>query len=122
MAKLQDRQITLDGVTYSLRYSVKATIALQEAWGAESIQAAEGRLAEAMKPGAAVDIADFVTIIWAGMRTHHPEMTPEQVLDLLDDGGLEGLERNMREAVEAGSAPAPDPHPGHGRAARRPSR
>lgn len=96
MAESQDRQISLAGHTLTIRYSLKATLALKDAWGLASDNEIEARM---QSPG----LDDFVTILWAGLRTHHPDVTREDVLDWADDAGLDGIQQAMGDAIDGAS-------------------
>lgn len=62
------------------------------------------------KPGA--KISDFVDILWASFRTHHPELSREEVLALVDDGGLDGLAKSAQEVISAAMPPPNAGKPG----------
>lgn len=81
---LQDIPIELAGQNYTLRFGMIAIVTLSEAWKVSEAEV-EGRMAKA-------GLKDLVTIIWAGLQTHHPELTERQVLGWLDDGGVDALE------------------------------
>ena len=91
----QDQQVTLAGKTWTLRYSVKAMLALKDAWQLKS----DGEIAARLEQSKSMD--DFITTIWAGMRTHHPEMSRDDVLVLLDDSGLELVKQTADNAIAA---------------------
>lgn len=98
---LQDVPIEIGGRSYLLRYSIKATLALKDRWKCESDREVQARMAKAT-------MEEFVDIFWAGLRTHHPEVTPEQVLDLLDDAGADGMTSAVTQALNAAAPPEPD--------------
>lgn len=97
MSELQDRQITLGGQTYTVRFSIRAMLALKQRWGLEKESDVERRMK-------AAGMEDFIVILWAGLQTHHPELTEAQVLGWMDDGGLDGIVA-IQEAVEAAAPP-----------------
>lgn len=80
---LQDKQATFKGKAYTFRFSFLAVAALKEAWGiawhddAEVISRALG--------GA---ITDVPVMLWALTRSHHPDLTREEIAKLCDDEGL----------------------------------
>lgn len=119
MVDSQDRQITLAGQSYTLRFSVRATLALKDSWGIPDGKAGEQEIERRMK---AATLGDFVTIIWAGLRTHHPELTEDQVLGWLDDGGLDGLQAAMQDAIEGGTPRAKPARPRTGQRTKTPAR
>lgn len=110
MAKpsLQDVGVTIGGRSLTLRYSIRATLALKERWGLEHDREVQARMA---KPS----MSDFIDIFWAGLRTHHPEITPDDVLGILDDAGADGMADAVAQALEA-AAPPEQPRPGEGQA------
>jgi len=115
MAESQDRQITLAGQSYTLRYSVRATLALKDKWGLGDDKASEKEIERRM---AQASLSDFVTIIWAGLRTHHPELSEDQVLGWLDDGGLDGLKVAMQDTIDAAAPRARPKRPPTGQGTR----
>lgn len=106
MANLQDVPIELGGRSLTLRFSIKATLALKEKWGLEHEREVQAKMARA-------SMAEFIDIVWAGLRTHHPEVTHEQVVDLLDDAGADGMQSAVERALSAAAAP---PSPSDGQA------
>lgn len=99
MSGLGDRQVSLGGETFTLRYSFRAFGALQEHWQLATIDAVIGRLTSG-----AMGTDDLVGVIWAGLRTHHAGVSKEQVLDALDAigiGGLPALVQDLQAAILA---------------------
>lgn len=94
MARLPDRQIEIGGKVYTLRFSLKAMAALQEHFGLASLAG----LQEAM---ARLGAADVAGVIWAGLRTHHPEVTRDMAMDMADDLGLDGAMQVLNEGLAA---------------------
>ncbi|MEG1028598.1 MAG: hypothetical protein RSE34_00780 [Brevundimonas sp.] len=103
----QDSVITLGGQNYTIRFSIKATLFLQEQWGLENEREVQARMAKAT-------MQDFIDIVWAGMQRHHPELTRDQIVDILDDSGAEGLQGAVTELLDASAAPAPKGPPAEG--------
>lgn len=99
--QLQDVQIELGGRSLTLRYSIKATLALKERWGLENDREVQAKMAKA-------SMGEFIDIVWAGLRTHHPEISHDDVMTYLDDAGADGLTDMVTSALEASSAPADD--------------
>jgi hypothetical protein len=114
MANLQDRQITAAGQTYTIRFGLKAILALQDEWGLEDEKAVEARL------GAATN-RDFPTILWAALRTHHPELTPDAVLGWLDDAGIDGMQQVAEQLESAVEVAQPKARPPGGQRTRAPA-
>lgn len=94
----QDQKFEINGKVYTLRFSIKAMAVLQDHYGVKSIQEVGKRMSDQSSLG----IPDFVAIMWAGLQRHHPEMTKESVLDLLDDLGMESMQGILGDAVYAG--------------------
>lgn len=103
----QDSVITLGGQNFTIRFSIKATLFLQEHWGLENERQVQARMASAT-------MQDFIDIVWAGLQRHHPELTRDQVVDLLDDSGTEGLQTAVSDLMGASAAPAPKSPPEEG--------
>lgn len=98
-SQLQDVQIELGGRSLTLRFSVKATLALKERWGLETDREVQAKMAKA-------SMSEFIDIVWAGLRTHHPEISHDDVMTFLDDAGADGLTDMVTRALEASSVPA----------------
>lgn len=96
---LADRQIEALGQTWTLRFSLKAFQALEEHFEASSLEAVSERLEGDVK------VADLVAVLWAGFRSHHPETTPDQALDILDELGIGRATEIIRDGFAA-SVPA----------------
>lgn len=108
-----DIQFELDGKTRTLRFSAKALAALQDEWGMENLDQVAVKLAQLESNG--LTVKDAAAMLWAGFRTHHPEVTVDQAFDLLDDMGLANFEALLGQAIQAaaseggGTAPANPP-------------
>lgn len=98
-SQLQDVQIELGGRSLTLRFSIKATLALKERWGLENDREVQAKMAKA-------SMSEFIDIVWAGLRTHHPEISHDDVMTFLDDAGADGLTDMVTRALEASSVPA----------------
>lgn len=107
MKQTQDTTVTLGGQNFTLRFSIKATIFLQELWGLANEREVQARMAKAT-------MQDFIDIVWAGLQRHHPDMSRAQVVDVLDDSGAEGLQGAVTELLDASAAPAPKGPPAEG--------
>jgi len=82
MARAADRQIVALGRSWTLRFSLKALGALQEHFGLETLDGLQAAMAR-------LSAADVAAILWAGLRSHHPEVTQQQALDMADEIGLD---------------------------------
>lgn len=96
----QDKQITLGGKSLTLRFSARAVLALQDLWGLESEDEVMARLKTPKSK-----ISDFVDLVWASLRTHHPEVSREEVLAMVDDSGLDGLAASAKDLIAASMPP-----------------
>ncbi|MGH9594334.1 MAG: GTA-gp10 family protein [Bryobacteraceae bacterium] len=96
-----DIQFDLDGRPYTLRFSAKALAALQDYWQLENLSAVNAKLLEIDNGGLAV--ADLAALLWAGLRTHHPDVTIEKADDLLDSIGIANFERLLGAAISGAS-------------------
>lgn len=99
---LQDVNVPIGGRSFTLRFSVRATLFLKKLWGLEDDREVQARLAKTQ------DMDGFIDIFWAGLQTHHREMSRDDVLDVLDAAGPDGLASAVTDALAA-SAPPPDP-------------
>jgi len=103
LALAADRQISVGEKSYTLRFSVRAMAALQEHFGLHNLNDTAAKVYGLAKSGASLD--DLVALLWAGLRTHHPAMSKQNVLDLVDDLGVDGLQLAI---IEGLAAAAPD--------------
>jgi hypothetical protein len=104
MAKInqsQDRQFTVGDTTLVLRFSVKALLHIKDLWQLELDEQIEERLSR----GQMKDITEF---LWAASLKHHPEMTYDQILEVLDDAGGP-LIKDMVMSLFQASSPPPNP-------------
>lgn len=102
---LADKQVTFGDKTFTVRFSVKAMAAMQDHFGLTSITEVGARLSDFN----ALGIDDLIGVLWAALRTHHPDVTKDMVLDLMDEVGIEGLQSTMQGAYESlGAASAPE--------------
>lgn len=110
----QDRTISLGGRNLVIRFSVRAVMALRDAWKVvDDPDEVEGALTADQKVYERLGkntFDDFPTILWAATRTHHPELTLEDVISLLDEAGIEGL-TELGDAMRASTPPEQKPHP-----------
>jgi hypothetical protein len=113
---LADRQIAVGGTTYTLRFSVRAMGALQDHFGLKSLNQVGQRL---QQMGDDMGVEDLAAVLWAGLRSHHPDTTKDDALGILDDAGLNGLDDIIGEAFQAA---APDDVGGDGAAPDRPTK
>lgn len=94
---LQDRPLTLAGQTFTIRVGVKAWLALQDKWDLDE-EAARNRV----KTG---KLRDLPAIIWAVLRSHHPQVSEEDVLTLLDDAGVDGIVDGVQKLLRDSDPP-----------------
>lgn len=99
--KSRDRQIKIGGKPYKIVFGYRASLALQDHWGLETDEALFERLQKPQQK-----MRDFRDILWAALRTHHPEITVEDVTDMLDKEGVAGLAQSVQEAIAAAQPPA----------------
>jgi hypothetical protein len=95
-----DRTLVVGGRSYTLRFSIRAMAALQDHYDLQSLDAVGKKLQDT----ANISIDDMVAIMWAGLRTHHRDTTMEDALDILDELGMEGMQKTLGEAM-AGAMP-----------------
>lgn len=127
MAQKSSRFATLKigDATYQVVFSILAIVALRDHWGLESDDQVllkldkMGRDLSTTSGQAKIDFRAVGDLLWAGLRRHHPDVTPDQCLSMLDDAGLEGLPNIMSTILSTLSAAAP---PEGARQARPPKR
>jgi hypothetical protein len=111
-----DVQIEAGGQPYTLRFSAKALAAMQDHWGLKNLDEVGTKLGS-LETGEAT-LADYTAILWSALRTHHPEVTIDGALDLLDEMGIDGFMDALSDTLSAGStegggdASADPPRPG----------
>ncbi|AGH31364.1 hypothetical protein TVVG_00015 [Tetraselmis viridis virus SI1] len=91
-ASSRDKQITIDGNTWTLRMSIKAVLRLKDHWGLKSDDEVVRRL---NKPG----ITDVADLVWAGLSTHHPDVPHEKVIEAIDNEGLGSVADSVNKAI-----------------------
>lgn len=96
-----DIQFEVEGRKLTMRFSFRASAALQDHWGLDNIQQAMDKIAE-METGGLV-LADYTAMLWAGLRTHNSEVTMEEALDILDYMGLQNFILLISKAVSGAS-------------------
>lgn len=103
----QDRQTTIAGQAFTLRFSTKAIRALRDLWSLSTDGEVLGRV-EVQSSDVDVDFA--ADMVWAALRTHHKDVPRDTVTDLLDDHGISGLPGLVNILIETlqGSMPPPD--------------
>jgi hypothetical protein len=89
-------------LTYTLRYGVRAMAALQDHYKLASFDEVGQRLGNPKAFGA----NDIVAILWAGLRTHHRDLSMDDAMDLVDGMGLDEVQEVIGKAFDAGSPPA----------------
>lgn len=102
MASQQDRQVTAAGKTLTIRFGLRAILALQDRWELDDEKQVEARIK-------ASSTRDFPAIIWAALQTHHRDMSEDDVLTWLDEAGMDGMTGiagQMEKAMESAQPPA----------------
>lgn len=93
-----DRPVTVGERSLTLRYSLKAFAALQDHFGAKSINGVVAKLNEI---GEDLSVDDLVALFYAGLRSHHPDVSPEDTLDMLDELGPQAIGGEIMQAFLA---------------------
>ena len=109
-----DIQFSIGDRPLTLRFSAKALAALQDEWKLENLDQVAVKLGEI--EGGNMSIQDAAAMLWAGLRTHHSDVTVEEALDILDGLGVSNFEALLVRAISAASgggdsAPANPPKP-----------
>lgn len=77
----RDKQVTMAGKTWTLRMSIKAVMRLKDHWKLGTDEEVVKRL---NRPG----LTDVAALVWAGLATHHPDVSLDEVIDAIDEEGL----------------------------------
>lgn len=96
-----DRQFRAGEKTYTARLSILALGALQSYYKVSSLDEVDKRLIAFAK---STNIDEMGAMMWAVLRTHHPDIDKDGALRILDDLGLEGAMAVFRD-VFAGASP-----------------
>lgn len=94
-----DQQFEIGGKSYTLRFSVKAMAALQDHYQLGSVSEVLKHLSDMTN----MSIDDFATLMWAGLQRHHPGMTKDEAMNVMDDLGLVGSQAIIAAAMYAGA-------------------
>lgn len=97
-----DIQFALDGKPLTLRFSARALAALQDHWQLGDLDQVAGKLAE-IEQGK-LSVQDAAAMLWAGLRTHHPEVTLDEAFDVLDGMGIANFETLLGSAISGASS------------------
>ena len=98
----QERQVTIDGKSYTMKYSLKAYVALQDHFKLSSIDEVVARLNDPTKLG----MMDIVALMWAGLRSHHRDVTMEDAFELADSVGINALQDIISAGIGASVPPS----------------
>lgn len=93
MAESQVRQIVLGKHKLNFQYGYSALLALMDTWELEQDEVAE-RVGK-------TNIRDLPIILWAGTRVKHPDLTPADIKDMLDDADFADLGKSLNAAFSA---------------------
>jgi hypothetical protein len=99
--KSKDRQITIGGKKLTIIFGFRASLALQDKWGCETDEALFERMSAPKQK-----MSDFIDILWASCRTHHPDVTTDELIALIDEAGAEGVAEAVQQAISAAQVPS----------------
>ncbi len=97
-----DKGFSVNGKSYTLRFSIRAMAALQEHYGLGSLEEVGHRLQQAKT----ISVEDLTAIVWAGLQTHQRGITMEETLDLVDAIGLTKVQELVNTGFAAAAAPS----------------
>lgn len=92
-----DRQISIGDKTYTLRFSVRAMAALQDHFKLASLT----EVGEKLQDAATLGVKDLVALLWAGLQTHHRDLSMDDALTMLDEMGLDRMQETLGHAMAA---------------------
>ena len=108
-ASIVERKIKLAGRDFTLRFDFRALGALEELYDKSAAEIIAGftKTGPNGKPVANLRIMDLQRVIYAGRRAHHPEVTVDGVIDLMDEtlqsgGTMDSMLGSALAAFEAG--------------------
>lgn len=102
--------------TYTLQFSVNGLCALEDATGMGIMEFIE-RFQPDHSGQSQVTMQAARTLFWAGLQQHHPDLSLQQVGDLMDRaGGFEAAINLVTEAFESGMPDADAASSGNGAA------
>lgn len=109
-----DIQFSVEGGgSYTLRLGAVAIAALQDHWKLANFDETMEQIT--LLEGKELSIGDYTAILWAGLRTHHANLTMDDALEIFDVIGVQGLTLLMVQAASAaftgggGTAPGNPP-------------
>ena len=121
-----DKPITVGGRPLTIRFSLRAMLALRDKWGYEddepgtpNARTGDQKVLERLDN---LGMKDFVTVLWAATRTHHPDLTEETLIDMMDEGGIDGLKATLDSVILASAPPDAKKKPGPPTAAAKSTR
>ena len=92
-----DHHFECGGKSYTLRFSVKAMLALQEHWGLKSLQ----DLSDFLNQKTILQIPDMAAIMWASLRRYHQNISKDEAMNLIDDLGIEATNKIIDDLLRA---------------------
>lgn len=103
----QDNQVVICGTSYTLRFSNRAWKALEGLWrcSATEIYRRFSRKGEADE----VSFTKINDLLWCALRTHHKEVSMDDVESMLDDAGTRAIPRIFEvvlRTINSGEPPA----------------
>lgn len=87
-------EVVLNEQTYKIKFGMKAIIALDEKYQINLMNPEHSQKLQ-MSP------AMVAKVIWAGMQRHHPDLTLDNVADILDDSENAEIERALSQAFSS---------------------
>jgi hypothetical protein len=96
------QQIIIQGQGYTLKYSVMAYAALQDYFKLASIDEVVQRL----NTPSGLGMMDIVAMFWAGLRSHHRDVTLDDALVMADIVGLQALQEIIGNGISASTPPS----------------
>lgn len=98
------------GKSLQLVFSFRAMFFLQDEWKLEDDpkDQADGKTADqkVMDRVTKASLRDVVDVVWAMTRSEHPDLAREDVLELLDKRGFNGLPEILATVISAAEPPA----------------
>lgn len=97
-----DVELKIGDKTYTLRFSTRATMDLMDLWNLKDQRDLQAAMQDRGKT-----IGGMIEVVWAALRTHHRDLTVDNVIDLLDAEDLGDVMERVGEAISRAIPEAP---------------
>jgi hypothetical protein len=106
----RDLPLSYAGKNWVLRFSTRAASRLKDHWnfstdpeGTPNRRTGDAKLAERL---GLVELEDIPIMLWACLRSNHPDVTVEDVEEMVDEFGVTALQPILSKVLEAALPPS----------------